>query len=79
MKPSAYLYEYHETGIVRSSLKHPNEFDKTLASEFITHLYTAAEVADFVKALYFDDDWHTDKNMPIFTQIAERIEEEAKK
>ncbi len=79
MKPSAYLYEYHETGIVRSSLKHPNEFDKTLASEFITHLYTAAEIADFVKGLYFDDNWKLDKDRPVFAQIAERIEEEGKK
>ncbi len=77
MKPSAYMYEYEGTGIVRSSMKHPNEFDRTLAREFITHLYTAHEIADFVRGLYFDDS-STPSDYTI-SKIADKIEEEAKK
>jgi len=75
MKTSAFLYEYKETGIIRVSLKHPNEFDKTLTPEDINHLYTAHEVAEFVRGLQVDPIF---KVLKSYGDIADKIEEEAK-
>lgn len=78
MKPTAYLsknpaYLY---------FLDPSLVSNAMLKEDITNLYTAHEIADFVKGLYFDDDWSLDTGYTktsVFAQIADKIEEEAKK
>jgi len=75
MKPAAFLgknpaYLY---------FKDPSLVSNAMLKADITNLYTAAEIADFVKGLYFDDDFRLDKNRPVFAQIAEKIEEANRK
>lgn len=53
--------------------------DNPLLDVTVTPLYTAHEIADFVKGLYFDDDFRLDKDIPVFAQIAEKIEKESQK
>lgn len=80
MKPTGYKYQI--SGQEES-------YQVVIASELITRktahypeklkivpLYTAHEIADFVKGLYFDDNFRGHKE---YYEIAEKIEEGAKK
>ena len=71
MKPTAYLsknpaYLY---------FKDPSLVSNAMLEEDITRLYTAHEIAEFVRGLYFDDDFKV--GSPPFMAIADKIEKES--
>jgi len=73
MKPTAYKYESPR---VCTSFHEEN----TNAAGFkITPLYTAHEIANFVKGLYFDDDFPVGTGKSVFAEIADKIEKESEK
>ena len=84
MKPTAYMYKLpHESrwhGIRFADSILTDEVEGGVWSEVIQEpLYTAHEIASFIRKLYFDDNFRLDDSKNRFAQIADKIEEEAKK
>ncbi len=74
MKPTTY-YKVLPSGV-------PVVTDHKGLWDNLIPLYTAHEIADFVKGLYFDDNFHLETGhtkTSVFAQIADKIESEAAK
>lgn len=74
MKPTAYKWKNSE-GI--GFLSHDNA--PMLASGEPTLLYAIHDVADFIRGLYFDDNFIKGWDKSVFAEIADKIEKESKK
>lgn len=78
MKPTAWLKI--QDGTVKVFFHADLEANTPKEGSFsMTPLYTKQEIADFVKGLYFDDDFRLGNQKSMVAQIADKIEEEAKK
>jgi len=82
MTPIGYQYfPNNNKDTIRFSPRHPHEFDKTINANEILPVYTANEIGNFIRGLYFDDDF---KTYPIhivgsiFSEIADKIEKESR-
>lgn len=75
MKPALWLV--HIEGKYPNTLYDDSGDYEKHGSYKTTRLYTAHEIADFVRGLYFDDNFIKGWDKSVFAEIADKIEEES--